>query len=199
MSQDTFSLVLHSQFSKSCIDNIPAIVKALQLNSFIGGPIKEFGINHFLVGSNFLDMISFLGCSPNIRLFTEKEGIGPGDHQGSESYAHIQVGTSSTPFFVDGDIGTFPRCVFCKSNLEIEALSYQEADDIFPNLQITCSGCQKILDQKTINWRHSAGLVQEFVAIHGIYPHEAVPDDRLLDQLCKVTSVPWQFFYCRNF
>lgn len=55
--------------------------------------------------------------------------------------------------------------------------------------------CGHVVAAPRARWRHTAGFGRLFVEIPGIYPHEAVPADRLLDALAAATGVRWDYFY----
>jgi hypothetical protein len=47
-----------------------------------------------------------------------------------------------------------------------------------------------------MNWRQLAGFGRFFIEVWGIFPHEAVPTEKLLKQLASHTpGVSWSFFY----
>jgi hypothetical protein len=142
----------------------------------------------YRVGGEFLGLISFLGCSPKVRLEPE----GPHDR----SFCHLEV---SGPFerveFLGGGALKPPRCPGCRSLVADwrERLLRWERDR--SSSAWSCPKCGRSSDLYRLDWRRSAGFGRFALDIWNIYDGEAVPSDALLELLKEATGVRWDYFY----
>ena len=140
----------------------------------------------YLVGEKFLDMIAFMGCSPDIKLEPD------GDDQ---SYCYIQIKHAPAIEFRHGEHSHAPRCPTCRQPVEDWQSRVQlwlEAETKDP---WKCSACQQLAAPWEYNWRKSAGFGRSFIEIRNIFPKEALPQSLLLDTLQSHYGIKWQYFY----
>ncbi len=126
----------------------------------------------YAIGDNFLSLITFMGCSPNIEL----------EPQDDKPYCYIELETYEQPQFISGKNTQYPPCPQCKEKL---------------NAQL-CSNCNRTLDVTKPNWRKSAFLASSWISIGNIYELEAIPNDQLLSALESETGVKWKPAYIRQ-
>jgi len=132
------------------------------------------------VGSQLMDFITFLGCSPSlsvgevdsaikIHFFDETTGLG-GDSIQSLRY---------------------PTCKHLLDNPAHLIKNYPQSTDWL------CPSCGLTGKIDTINWRKSAGFSFVFIEVSQIFPKEAVPSDKLLKALQTFSHRDWQWFYSK--
>lgn len=167
-------------------DDLRKILRMLREIGFIGAPLDNSDRRH-LLGDNFMRLVSFVGCSPHIRL----EPTEP-----AQPFCHLIVdGPSEHPRLLYGKNTTAPRCGSCRRRLQ-EWLSsfatwHQEPD----SWQVTCPHCGHNQDPATYDFRQSAGCGRLFLYIENIFPQEAIPAPTLLDLLQENTGQAWCYFY----
>jgi hypothetical protein len=59
----------------------------------------------------------------------------------------------------------------------------------------TCTRCGAATEVGRLDWRRSAGIGRFFVQILDVFPEEAVPLHRLLDELAEAGCGAWRYFY----
>jgi hypothetical protein len=172
------SLVLHPKEPNWTPDNLEALIKLLQEVGLAGEPLNK-DENSFLVGEKFLDHISFMGCSPNIKLENE-------DDDGK--FTFIRITTTPDIIALTGKHSFAPHCPQCKK-------PEKNWRELLKDNQLECSHCQTTSDAWLYNWRKSAGFARYFIEITDIYPKEAIPQVSLLESLEKSFGVPWAYFF----
>ena len=156
------------------------LVETLVQAQFIS--IKPIKHKHYLPGDKFLNLITFLGCSPSINL----EPI----H--AEPYCFIQL-LKQTPQaeYLGATSHVNPKCPACGKRIaHWKTEQWQQ-----PNENCTCDKCQQQTPYAQLNWKHECGFARCGFEIHHIYPHEAVPTDQLLDLLKQCTGFGWEYCY----
>ncbi len=141
----------------------------LQNLKFIGDALSS---KRYSTGNEFLSLLTFMGCSPNIEL----------EPQNDKPYCYIEIEAYEQPQFISGKNTKYPPCPQCKEKL---------------NSQV-CSNCNTTLDLTKPNWRKSAFIASSWVCIGNIYELEAIPSDQLLNTLESETSVRWKPAYIRQ-
>ena len=145
----------------------------------IGPPLAE-GIRRYQAGPEYLHLVTYLGCSPHIRLG------GDLDHH---SAAWIQLDNPlPAPRLIHGANTRAPRCRACGGRLE-DWRAARPGD-------VACADCRT--PWEGLDWRRGAAFVHQAVALHGIFEGEAVPSERLMAGLRETTGVDWDYFYWRG-
>ncbi len=162
-----------------------SLKKLLQSIQLIGDPLKSE--MQFLAGEKFLDLIAFMGCSPEIKLE-------PGDDDRPYCHVRLILGTASIEFHSGSQTHT-PRCPHCRSPVndwkrKISAWLENGAEALW-----SCEACQHKAEPWQYNWRKSAGFGRCFIEINNIFPKEAKPQQQLLDTLNSHYGVGWHYFY----
>jgi len=182
-------LILHPADPHTAPEREPLLAR-LRDCGLIGAPLAESDGARFAPGDNFLELITFLGCSPVVALGA------PGST--GESFCHIGVaGSSSAPRFYGGDNVKPPACPACRQRLSgwREAVREWEASGRQGGWR--CSSCGELQPFTALNWRRSAGVARLFIEIAGVFESEAIPADALWDVLDGVGVGPWRHFYSR--
>ena len=172
------SLVIYPSNPNWRPENPEALIKILQKVRFTGEPLNK-DKNSFLVGEKFIDHVSFMGCSPNIKLENEND---------DGKFTFIRITTKKAITALTGKHSFAPHCPHCKK-------PEKNWRELLQDNQLTCSLCQKTSDAWQYNWRKSAGFGRCFIEITDIYPKEAIPQPSLLDSLEKNFNVPWEYFF----
>ena len=138
--------------------------------------------NQSLAGDNFLSLITFLGCSPNINL-QPVEG---------ENHCFISVIQQTQEAECLGYTQTVnPKCPVCKKRINNWKIpDWQKAGQL-----CHCDKCQNKTLYSELNWKHECGFARCGFEISHIYPHEAVPTDQLLNSLSEFSGFDWEYCY----
>jgi len=141
--------------------------------------------NHYLAGEKFLNLITFLGCSPNINLVPVE----------NESHCYISILPQTEQPICLGYTRTIkPKCPNCKKRIaDWETKNWTEPGNI-----CLCDKCQVKTPYAQLNWKQECGFARSGFEITHIYPHEAVPSDQLLLALENGTAQKWNYCYANN-
>ena len=174
--------------------DVDGLLSALDRLGFLGTPFALAGRTHYQAGERFLDLITFLGCSPVISLVPPDASTDPAAH--ADAFCHIGLWyAGEQPLFVGGRNTTPPRCPNCRQREETwQALiaDWRSSPDAY---RWRCPGCGHRAQAFELDWRQSAGFGRFLVEVWGIHPAEAVPGDALMDTLRRSTGEPWSYFY----
>lgn len=143
-----------------------SLLKALELIE------KKLSPTRYSTGNNFVSLLTFMGCSPNIEL----------EPQDDKPFCYIEIESTQKVQFISGKNTKFPPCPHCKKPLK----------------DTSCAHCDKQIDLAKLNWRKSAFVASSWITIGNIYELEAVPNDQLLDTLKNETGVNWKPAYIRQ-
>jgi hypothetical protein len=171
--------------------NIDKIIDLLRGIQFCTDPVEGLGGRHYRLGDRFMQLVSFMGCSPFINLEPTADG---------EPFCHLFIdGPYPRPVFLSGRNTTAPRCEACRkriSDWEVLIDAWKAAPETF---QASCPHCSHKQNPATYNWRQSAGCGRLFLFIENIFPNEAIPSPELLTALASCEAhVPWRFFYIQD-
>lgn len=181
-------LVLYPEVADITPDDAQALTASLSRIGLIGDNFDYLDQPHFAAGEHFLELVTFLGCSPVI-------GLEPTEEDDKFCHIHIEGPLPQVTFlYSPGEVN--PRCPKCRYPVqEWQNLIEQWHEDPLCRLW-DCPECGEETDLYRMNWRQMAGFARFFIEIWGIFPHEAVPTEKLLNQLATHTpGVSWSFFY----
>lgn len=179
--------VVKSDVSEKTQIPYQALIDRLYDIGMIGQAVEHLAENRYLIGDHFLQYITFMGCAPAIELV-------PGEGKSSD-FCHLEIcqGNSKLKFIAD-EVLANPRCTECKTNV----INWQEQMMNWEDgVLIRCPECDASLQPQKLNWRRAAGFVSQHIAIHGIYPKEALPTEALINKLQATFSLNWDYFYAR--
>ncbi len=135
------------------------------------------------VGDAFLQLLTFMGCSPHIRL----EPASATD----QDFCHLFVRHFAQPTLLSHPLAKPCRCAQCGKPM---ATHWQALDLHATHWDCPfCGNHHKTLTE--LRWRTDAGYGRQFCEVHSIYPGEAQPVDALLDRLAQLSATPWRYFY----
>jgi hypothetical protein len=129
----------------------------------------------FLAGSEYLNLVTYLGCSPQISL-GEAEAATRIYLREPDAAPRLNAGANIKP----------PRCKACRQTIPLADARLQ--------LQ-TCPHCSQPLK---LDWRRSAAFGRVFIEISNVYDSEAVPGEALLECLREATGMVWDYCYIRR-
>lgn len=163
--------------------------------AIISKPLIKDNKEYFLAGDNYLDYISFLGCSPclnfepaqNITLSLLKETIA--------DLNYIQFYFNSGSYcFKKTPFGVKAVCPLCKTKIKEwkELITNWENNS---NPDTICPQCHQVISIINIDWKKTAGFFQTAILLYGVQAELAIPTDNFLTQLENITRVKWHYFY----
>lgn len=182
-------LVLHPVDSEAAPGHA-AIIQTLHDIGLIGACFTLDDRAHFLTGPDFLDSVCFLGCAPSIQLDPPAPPADQRTEARAGRFCHIQLHTPSASPQLRHKNGQHPRCRRCRAVIPAPPLRTTTA--------VRCTDCGDTVPLSELNWRQAGGFARCFLDIWGIHTAEAVPSDRLLDDLARLNDGPWQFFYIED-
>ncbi|MEJ1435705.1 MAG: hypothetical protein ROD09_18160 [Candidatus Sedimenticola sp. (ex Thyasira tokunagai)] len=141
----------------------------------------------YFTGERFLQLITFLGCSPFVRMEPKDEN--------DLDYCHIRLLLhSDAPRLLFGKNTRPPRCPGCGKGIGdwLNRLTNEAAPTGWE-----CPNCSRPLEPAELKWRQQAGFSRLFVVIPGIFPSEAVPLPELLNKLSEMGG-EWSYFYAQE-
>ncbi|MEI6412956.1 MAG: hypothetical protein WCP34_01690 [Pseudomonadota bacterium] len=133
------------------------------------------------LGERFLTLVTFLGCSPFVRI----EPPSPG----SRAFCHVRaLGPWAAPRAWISRLAGAPRCPACRKR-------YPSVTPHFdPNLSLTCP-CGRIAPLWQWDFKDRGGFGRWLLSLEDIFPNEALPGDELMTFLANQTGSSWRFFY----
>ena len=137
----------------------------------------------YLTGNSFLQLITFMGCSPHIRF----EPLSPDDND----YCHIRFLRFDKPTLLASDNSRTPGCSHCRKPAFSDWSALREP----LSTPLVCQHCGAGLSLAELRWRQDAGMARFFIEINSIFPGEAQPVERFMRRLETATGTAWRYFY----
>ena len=175
----------------------PAALPArLQDIGLAGDGFSVQGKTRYLAGEHFLQLITFLGCSPAIEFEPPAD---PAEREAAAArggFCHISLTLSEIrPVFRGGGNIPPPRCPSCRKPVS----DWQQALHIWHQSPTTdawhCDNCGYTGRIHELDFRRHGGFARIFIDIWGIHPSEAVPVDALLARLAGFSGCDWNYMY----
>lgn len=175
-----------------------ALAGALQSIGLIGAARDVDGATFYPTGERFLQLLTFLGCSPMIELEppVDPETLAADSRDGRFCHVFLESG-DVLRFRMDARTPT-PRCPQCHTPLANWPVTLQAWRDDPVNDHWHCPRCSASGNITGLGFRKTAGFGRSFVEIRGIYPSEAVPGDPLLKTLDTLSGCPWSTIYIKE-
>ena len=175
------------------------LVIALRSIGLLGVPACYDLPGAFRVGEQFLQLVSFLGCSPAIELEPplDPEECARVCASGKLCHVRIPVPDQRIRFRGDSRLPT-PRCPHCRKAIEFwpELLARWRSEPQASDWECRiCSYQGRLFD---LNFRQRGAFARCFVDIWGIHPAEAVPDESLLSSLAGLSGGEWKYLYLQD-
>lgn len=157
-----------------------SIIIALKNCGLISGETLR---EKYLSGKAFIELLSFLGCSPNICLTPQDD----------DNYCHIIIKPPQAIIHCLGYTATaVPRCPKCKNKISNwrQTENWQRGETA-----CTCHHCNTTTAMQSLIWKQECAYGCMAIEIINIHPFEAVPSENLLRVLHDATGVEWDYSY----
>jgi hypothetical protein len=141
----------------------------------------ECAQERYPVGEQFLKLVNFLGCSPSVVL-------DPGQAETGQTACFLRQHLCADVRFLAAGARPRARCPGCREPAAGIATGAYDAP-------FTCGRCGETMPVNALDWRQSAGFGRYFLEIGEVYPHEALPSDKLLSTLQDFSGSGWRYFY----
>lgn len=187
----TGQLVITPEDYRYIPNDIPSIVATLDAIDFIETDIREGSPASYRLGKRFMQLVTFLGCSPAIRLAPDAEG---------NPYCHMLIeGPHEEPLLYQGRNTRPPRCSACGKGIDDWRAQFIASGDESSDRPITCPKCGQQQSPASCNWRQTAGFGRFFIIIENIFPQEAIPSPELLSHLSQASEEKkWHHFFLQR-
>jgi hypothetical protein len=170
----------------------------LQTIGLTGAPVALEDEVFYPTGDNFLQLVSFLGCSPMIELEPPADRATLLAASAAGKFCHIFLScTESLTFRADSQCPP-PRCPDCSQPVADWQTTIEAWKENRAQTDWTCTNCGFTGQLTGLAFRKAACFGRTFIEIRGIYPSEAVPTDALLDRLQRLTGGPWKTIYMKE-
>lgn len=170
----------------------------LQAIGLIDRPHPLNGDRFYPAGENFLQLVSFLGCSPRIELEPPSDPETLAADSASGKFCHVFLDSSEILRFRSDPCAPVARCPTCRSPLANWQSRLQPWQDNRADSNWHCAQCGSSGDISALNLGKTAGFGHSFVEIRGIFPSEAVPSETLLNTLKSLTHEVWSTLYIKE-
>ncbi|MDH5408260.1 MAG: hypothetical protein OEZ33_02895 [Gammaproteobacteria bacterium] len=179
------SLFIHPVQLEYLPEKYSQFVEELRAIKLLGEALSKSNEAGFLLGENFFQLISFMGCAPAFKLEPDDEN--------DEQFCHIRLSLFSSPQFRYLRPERPARCPSCrKPGITASEFAHQYES---MNGQWPCPACDERHALNKLDWRKEAGLAKFFIEVRDVYPHEGVPTDHLIHKLKELTGQEWCWFY----
>jgi hypothetical protein len=149
---------------------------------FLGSAIDT---ERFLVGERFMQWVSFMGCSPWLRLAPTEDD--------NEPFTHIRFqGPLKQPLLRYGNNTRPPRCPHCRRRIDEWESRLPTREGPYP-----CPHCGETTRLDDLVWSNDAGHGRFFIEVWEIFPGEAVPVEGLMQRL-RQEGGEWRYFYLQQ-
>ncbi|HYQ71567.1 MAG TPA: hypothetical protein VET88_06530 [Gammaproteobacteria bacterium] len=174
------------------------LAEKLQAIGLIGERIPLGKAAFYTAGEDFLQLVTFLGCSPAIELDPPRDPQEREAASGAGRFCHLFISSGEQLQFRGDEQTRPPCCPGCRSPEPHWKARLQAWQTGQHGLQWNCRSCGYSGRLSDLVFRKTAGFGRTFLEIRGIYPSEAVPGPTLLDILEALTGGPWTTIYLRE-
>jgi Zn ribbon nucleic-acid-binding protein len=176
-----------------------ALVARLQDIGLLAAPVCHHPSSGYRAGVHFLQLVSFLGCSPAIELEPplDPEECERACASGKLVHVRFPAAGQNIRFRGDGRLPA-PRCPQCRKSEEHwpELLARWRTNPRKSGWE--CRACGHHGRLFDLNFRQRGAFGRCFVDIWGVHPAEAVPDDALLSSLRELSGGDWKYLYLQD-
>ncbi len=109
-------LMLHPGDPEASPPDVACLVEQLRQIHLIGPAFAVEGGTHYYAGERFLELIAFLGCSPNVALDPPVGANGQGTRDWASRFCHTTFREFQEVEFVRGSNVVSPRCPRCRQS-----------------------------------------------------------------------------------
>jgi len=191
-------MLLHPAAQETAVIPSDKLARVLQEIGLIGEPRHLQDALFYPAGERFLQLVTFLGCSPAIEIEPPDDPLELEKASAAGRFCHVFLSTGEALQFRHDSRTRAPLCPQCRSpepDWNAELKSWQEGRGI-PHW--FCKACGFSGHLNDLVFRKTAGFSRTFLEIRGIYPAEAVPGPALLSRLEVLSGGPWVTIYLRE-
>ncbi|MGD2056070.1 MAG: hypothetical protein PVJ15_04615 [Gammaproteobacteria bacterium] len=178
---------------------LATLVATLQSLGLAGAPFRlPRGIG-YRAGERFLQLITFLGCSPAIELELPQDATERARACETGRVCHLRLSQSheGIRFRADDRIPA-PRCPQCRQPEQRWRVLIGYWQSAREQTRWHCRECGYHGRLFDLNFRKGGGFGHTFIEIWGIHPAEAVPGEALLTALRQLGGCDWSTLYIRE-
>ena len=168
----SFSLYLYAEQSADATVSTEKLIKYLSEIEFLDLSVDA---QIHLPGKQLMDYITFLGCSPSLKL---------GEIESTIRFFYFDHVNG-----LGGESIETIKYPLCKHQVDQPSKLLSKFAD---NPYWHCPVCGQEGKINEINWRKTAGFSKLFIEVSQIFPKEAIPSDKLLDTLLRFTKTDWK-------
>jgi hypothetical protein len=192
-----YKLLLHPQ-DPACQVATATLAGSLHELGLIGTPMHTASETFYPAGEQFLQLVTFLGCSPAIELEPPDDPSQLAAASASGRFCHVFVNSTTHAWFRGADNTPAPRCPHCHEPLANWPAQCSAWRDNPAQARWVCATCGQSGDPAMLSFRKTAGVACSWVEIRGIYPSEAVPGPALLNNLRELCGCDWKYIYLQE-
>ncbi|MDX2457706.1 MAG: hypothetical protein QNL87_09380 [Gammaproteobacteria bacterium] len=178
--------------------NCEQLAGELQAIGLVRAPVALEDNVFYPTGDNFLQLVSFLGCSPMIELDPPADRTTLLTASAAGKFCHLFLNCTETLAFRADSQCPPPRCPDCRQPVADWQTAIESWKKNTAQSDWICTHCGFAGQLTALQFRKAAGFGRTFIEIRGIYPSEAVPTDALLDTLQRLTNGPWKTIYMKE-
>lgn len=192
-------LILYPALADGPAIDSAALLQQLEAIGLIGAAFRCQGETRYLAGERFLQLVTFLGCSPLIELEPPVDADTREADCATGRFCHLRLALHRKDIRFRSSVrAPLPRCPRCRQpeTRWPELLQHWETHP--GHSHWTCTACGHAGRLYDLNFRRHAGFARGFIEIWGIYPSEAVPGEALLSALQAFGDGGWRHMYIRD-
>jgi len=179
---NTQCLVLHCTDLEYFPDDIDQFIALCDQKGFISQEDRGLEKNYYLTGDRFLQLVTFMGCSPYLKIYPE--------HDEDTNYCSVYIPDAPQAVeFITSTQAKRPFCPDCRKALDINIKT------LAADKRLVCPHCHKEFQANELDWRRNAGFINFAITISQVFPKEAIPTDKFLSWLATITKRKWKYFY----
>lgn len=145
-------------------------------------------LDEYLVGDEFLQNVTFMGCSPYLKVYP--------DNDQDTDFCRVEIPSrKGTIQYISIPQAIAPRCPACRKAGYFPDNIIEQWEVQHENAAITCGNCLQPSYLYDLDWRRNAGFCQFYIRISNIFPKEAIPNESLLEWLASISKTDWKYFY----
>lgn len=194
-----YKLLIYPTDPERPVPAIEDVGARLQSLGLLGTPFKCRGKTRYLAGERFLQLITFLGCSPNIELEppADRDELDAACNSGRFCHLRLAPSPDRLRFRADPHMPA-PRCPQCRQVVRHWPALLEDWQATPENYRWECKACGYRGTLFGLNFRRKGGFGRLFIEVWGIFPSEAVPGASLLATLGELSGCPWHYLYVQD-
>jgi hypothetical protein len=176
-----------------------ALVAALRTIGLLSAPVCRDPAHGYRTGGRFLQLVTFLGCSPAIALDPPADPAECERACARGSLCHIRLPPARKHLRFRAERGLrAPRCPRCRRTESHWPVMFEQWRADARKNRWECRECGHRGRIYDLDFRNRGAFGRAFVDICGIYPAEAVPGETLLESLREISSCDWKHMYLKD-